>query len=1063
MIDLRSDTVTKPTAAMRAAEVGDDVYAEDPSVFALQERVELDQSRDVRRCSRGGAVRRGLERAFWVKIRDRLTYEAAAPACGVSDPVGSRRFRRRGGMRICPQPLSGRYLSFAERAEIRLRSAQAGLTRDADREVLNGMRPRGQADSEPVVTFLFSDIEASTRRWESHPEAMAGDLARHDEFLCRAVEEAGGEVFGHTGDGMCAVFTNPAAALSAAVAGQQALTGAVWASPVPLRVRMAVHTGPAEPRAGNYFGPTLNRAARLMAVGAGGQVLCSRATADLAGAKLPAEVSLVDLGEHRLADLNRSEQVFQVSHPALPSDFPPLRSLRAHRHNLPVALNPFVGRASEVAELGTLVRTARLVTLTGVGGTGKTRLALQVAASAIEHFPDGVWLVELADLRDPELLATATAGALGLDAGGLLAPGAAADHVQIHLSSKRALLLLDNCEHLLEAAARFAHDLLSSCAQVTVLATTREALGLPGEIVWRVPPLSLPPRGHVEADDLLGSDAASLLWERAVAARPGLRLTQENAGDIARICHSLDGIPLALELAAARVPALGVREVAERVDDCFKLLAAGTRTAPTPQRTLRATLDWSHDLLAPAERAALRRLAVFPGSFPLDATEAVVSPVEGDPVDLVAALVDKSLVAVLDGDGSRPRYRLLEPVRQYARERLVGCGEERMVQRRHRDFFLALTGRWGSKIFNDERLSRVSADEESFGAALNWSWEEGEHGAALPLMAALWLVWVFGSRPGTRMWLERVVGATADREEPARVECLAALSMLLPDDPPRQSALRQEAEGLAQRLGDPLTLAAAQFTAGRGALAAGHTAPARVLLENAKSAFESVGYRIGVGHCHDQLAWAAAGEGDLEQARSYLELAAGSVRDSDGPASALLATTATSALAGVTARLGDTLRGLELADAAIASAQLASSRLFVVMALTRAAETAVFAGDTRRAGEWLSEALTVISEMGTRQYLGDCLELAAVIREAAGDDEGAAVMFGASAASHEATGGASAVRFMAPTAAECRQCLINRLGDRGFGRHEADGRALPAHAAIARALVVLGRPVSAWA
>jgi len=391
---------------------------------------------------------------------------------------------------------------------------------------------------------------------------------------------------------------------------------------------MSVHTGSAEHRAANYFGPTLNRAARLMAVGAGGQVLCSQATAELVAAALPEGVALVDLGEHRLADLTRPERVFQVVHPDLESTFPPLRSLGAHRHNLPVALTSFVGRTEELKALEELLAGNRLITLAGVGGAGKTRLALQVAAGAVERFPDGVWLVELARLRDQTLIAPALAAALGVDIMGRTTVDAVADHLTSHLATKRSLLIFDNCEHLVDAAARFIHQLLTRCPGITVMTTSRENLRVPGEVTWRVPPLSLPPANPRDVAELLESDAALFFWERVRAARPGFEPNPTNATDVARICRRLDGIPLALELAAARVRVLSVRR-----------WPTASRTAPAPDQRatdgaatppdLRAALDWSYDLLTDPERAALRQLAVFPAGFRLDAAEAVITGDEG--------------------------------------------------------------------------------------------------------------------------------------------------------------------------------------------------------------------------------------------------------------------------------------------------------------------------------------------------------------------------------------------------------------------------------------------------
>jgi DNA-binding SARP family transcriptional activator len=464
-------------------------------------------------------------------------------------------------------------------------------------------RPSGTTRPGDTVVFLFTDIEASSHRWEGDEEAMAEDLARHDEIVLGAVEEAQGRVFANTGDGLCAAFPTASAALTAALGVQRALLEEEWRSPIPLRVRMAIHAGAAEPRGGNYVGPTLNRTARLLSLGWGGQVLCSQAAADLARDHLPVGVALLDLGDHRLADLSRAERVFQVADPGLPSAFPPLRS-PGRRHTLPAAVTSFVGRAKEIKEVRGLLGESRLVTLTGVGGGGKTRLALEVAAGVQEDFPDGVVLVELGRLPDAALVASMVAGALGVLATG---PGGTAevlvDRLSEYLQPKRTLIVLDNCEHVIEAAAELVHMLLPSCPGVTVLATSREILGLPGEVAWRVPPLSLPAAESTSVEDLSGSDAVALFCERARRAQPGFGPSQANAAAVTQICRRLDGIPLALELAAARIRVLGAQDLARRLDQRFRLLTGGIRTAVPRHQTLTATMDWSYDLLPTASRS----------------------------------------------------------------------------------------------------------------------------------------------------------------------------------------------------------------------------------------------------------------------------------------------------------------------------------------------------------------------------------------------------------------------------------------------------------------------------
>ncbi len=503
-----------------------------------------------------------------------------------------------------------------------------------------GSAPDGSSAAHGIRAFLFTDIEASTRRWEGDQDAMAADLATHDGVLRAAVEAHSGRVLSHTGDGLCADFPTSTAALQAAVDGQRALSGQRWRALAALRVRMAVHAGAAQDRDGNYFGPTLNRAARLMSLAAGGQVLCSQTAADLASDRLPAEVALLDLGEHRFADLSRPERVFQVTHPELAGEFPALTSGAEHANNLPAGASRFLGRAAELAELEALLRAERLVTLWGPGGAGKTRLSLELGVRALPEFGDGVWFVELAPLDRGELVAPAVMSALGMLAGSTADPVA---ELCRYLTNRQALVILDNCEHVVAAVAELVHALLTHCAGVRMVASSRELLGTTGEHAWPIPSLSVP-SDEADLAALAVSDAVTLFCDRARASHPGFALTQTNAAAVAEICRRLDGIPLALELASARVRVLGVKGLVARLDDRLDVLTGGSRTADARHQTLRAAVDWSYELMPTAERALLGRLSVFPGTFDLAAAEAVGRADEAqagfEVLDLLARLVD---------------------------------------------------------------------------------------------------------------------------------------------------------------------------------------------------------------------------------------------------------------------------------------------------------------------------------------------------------------------------------------------------------------------------------------
>jgi predicted ATPase/class 3 adenylate cyclase len=597
-----------------------------------------------------------------------------------------------------------------------------------------------------TVTFLFTDIESSTRLWEQHPEAMRAALARHDVLLRQAITRGGGHIFKTIGDQFCAVFATAPAAVAAALEAQQALRAEDWEETGPLRVRMALHSGTAEQREGDYFGPALNRVARLLEAGHGGQILLSRVTADRAVEAFPRGTSLRDLGSHHLKDLQQSEQIYQLLHPGLPADFPSLRSLEAFAHNLPRQLTRFIGREREMEEVRRLLATTALLTLTGAGGCGKTRLALQVAADQVDQFANGVWLVELAALADPELVPQTVALALGVRE----EPGRSlTETLTDYLRSRALLLLLDNCEHLLAACAQLADALLRGCPHLRILATSREALGIGGEQTFRVPSLSAPdPRQLPSLERLHEYEAVRLFTDRAILGQPTFAVTTANAAAVAQVCQRLEGIPLALELAAARVRALSVEQIAARLDDRVRLLTGGIRTALPRQQTLRALIDWSYDLLSEPERALLRRLSVFAGSWTLEAAEEICSGAEVESwemIDLLTRLVEKSLVVYEEWNG-RARYRLLETVREYARERLLEIDDGEALQKRHRDSFLSLAEAARQRLTGPEQgewLERLEMEHDNLRAALEWSVEQGESTIALRFGNALGLFWYY--------------------------------------------------------------------------------------------------------------------------------------------------------------------------------------------------------------------------------------------------------------------------------------------------------------------------------
>jgi predicted ATPase len=513
-----------------------------------------------------------------------------------------------------------------------------------------------------VVTFLFTDVEGSTRRWEADAEGMRAAMAAHDEVLRAAIATHGGRLFKHTGDGVCAAFGSPRSAVDAAVAAQRALE---------LPVRMGIATGEAELRDGDYFGGVLNRAARVMGAGHGGQILLAESTAGLLSG-----VDLVDLGPRRLRDLPTPIGVFQVRAAGLRTDFPPLRALDARPGNLRAATTSFIGRESEVAELHAAVKAHRLVTLTGVGGVGKTRLAREVAARLVDEFPDGVWFFDLAAVTDPAAVPEAVAAVLGI----IQQPGkTVAESVAAALEGRVRLLVFDNCEHVVDSVADLVEAILSASSTVTILATSREGVGVSEEQLWRVPSLDVNSGAESAAVDLFVDRARSVLSDFSLAQHG-------EADAVVEICRRLDGIPLAIELAASRMASMTASDVRERLDQRFRLLV-GSRRGLARHQTLRHAVAWSYDHLDDAEKALLERCSVFAGGFDLQSACAVMgSDDDFATLDLLDALVRKSLL-VADRSAGRTRFSMLETIRQFAEDQLVASGAATEMRAAHSRYF----------------------------------------------------------------------------------------------------------------------------------------------------------------------------------------------------------------------------------------------------------------------------------------------------------------------------------------------------------------------------------------
>lgn len=630
-----------------------------------------------------------------------------------------------------------------------------------------------------TLTFLFTDIEGSTRAWEREPDAMERWLASHDAIVVNAIAAHRGRVFKHTGDGICAVFAAAAAAARAARDIQVALASSDHEHTGSLRARIALHSGEARERAGDFFGPTLNRCARLLDAGHGGQVLLSAPTAALLAddAAVGKDVALIDLGPHRLRDLRQVERISQLAAPGLEREFAPLRSLDGFIHNLPIQRSSFIGREAEKRILRDLLERHRLVTVTGVGGCGKTRLALEVAAEAVERFPEGVFFVDLSAVLEPSLVGSTIAASLNVPPGS----GTSEDRLAAFLSERAVLILVDNCEHLLDACATVIDHVLARCPRTSVLATSRESLSLDGEHVWRVPSLHVPDGDS--SDQIAGVESVRLFTDRAVAVRPGFALSADNAGAVAEICRRLDGIPLALELAAARVAHLTPREIVERLADRFRLLTIGRRGIQR-QQTLQAVLDWSHDLLSDAERMLLRRVSVFAGGWVLTAACAVCAGdgLEAETiVDLLGNLVSRSLVDAEDR-GDHTRFRLLETVRVYAQERMIAIGEALAVRNAHATWCLSRveTGTDGADVTTLRQWFSHSSwdlryELDNMREAAEWWLAAGRRDLMLRIAVATIRAFHYQGRfEEPEKWLQAALAHTADLSSELRARCHGA-------------------------------------------------------------------------------------------------------------------------------------------------------------------------------------------------------------------------------------------------------------------------------------------------
>ena len=729
-----------------------------------------------------------------------------------------------------------------------------------------------------TVTFLFTDIEGSTIIAQKYPDQWEALRERHHAILHTAIESHNGIIFQDVGDGFCAAFHTAPQALQAALQAQRDLHREAW-EPAPIKVRMGIHSGAAQLSEDNqrigYTGyTTLALTKRIMSAGHGGQVLLSGATRALVRDELPENTEILDLGEKRLKDLMRPEHLSQLNSPDLPKIFPPLKTLDTFPNNLPMQLTTFIGREKEIGEIKVELEGHRLLTLTGSGGTGKTRLSLQVAADLLETFEQGVWFVELAPLSDLELIPQTILSTIGISDEAGKPP---LDILKEYLQDKKVLLVLDNCEHLIEACAKVTYTLLNASAGLKILASSREALGVKGELSYPVPSLSIPdPKNLPAIEQLSQYEAVRLFLDRTQLVAAHFNLGKDNAAFIVQICHRLDGIPLAIELATARLKMMSVEQISQRLDDRFRLLTGGARTALPRQQTLRALIDWSYDLLNHSERLLLRRLSVFAGGWTLEACEEICSQAGIEPyeiMDILGQLVNKSLAAVIEcSDCSEIRYRMLETIRQYAGEKLLETGGSENVHARHLAYFVKLAEAAGPELTRSNQawwFNHLEDDLDNLRMALEWSLAS-EVEAGLRLVVATWPFWEARGNPRELTdWLRNLLDRYSLQDAlRARALAIYAWRISLQDDFAQARILGEQSLNLIRAIHDQPGEAFSLLWLGVIAAVQGDLENGIRIVEESLAISRALGDKLGQANA---TGWLSLNHNDLERSKAFLK------------------------------------------------------------------------------------------------------------------------------------------------------------------------------------------------
>ncbi len=910
-----------------------------------------------------------------------------------------------------------------------------------------------------TVTLLFTDIERSTQLLQQLGERYAKVLSECRHLLRTTFQQWHGHEVDTQGDAFFVVFARATDAVSAAVAAQRALASHTWPQGVTVRVRMGLHTGEPQLAAEGYVGLDVHRAARIMSVGHGGQVLLSPTTRDLVEHALPEGVSLLDVGAHRLKDLQQPSQLFQLVIAGCQASFPPLKTLDIQLNNLPVQPTPFIGRAQEVAAVTALLcrEDVRLLTLTGPGGTGKTRLGLQVAADLSDRFADGVFFVNLAPLTDPELVVPTIAQALGVRE---QRNQPLLDSLKDHLRDRHLLLLLDNFEQVITAAVQVA-ELLAACPPLKILVTSRVVLRVQAERECAVPPLSLPDPKHLPDPVALSQyEAVALFIERAQAVRSDFAMTGENATAIAAICQQVDGLPLAIELAAGRSKLFSPQALLSRLKNRLKLLVGGAQDLPLRQQTLRGTIAWSYDILEEAEQRLFRRLAVFVGGCTLEAAEAVCNThgdLEIDVLDAVARLVDKSLLrqeAQADGE---PRLLMLETIREYALERLAESGEAEAMQRQHAAFFLAMAEEAEPKLRSAEQStwrSRLEVEYDNLRAALRWTLENQEAEMGLRLAGALYRFWRYCNhlREG-RSWLEQVLAQPGAKARTiARATALRGAGFLAfsQGDFPEAHRLLEESVSIGREVGAEgrRELAHGLTTLAYVALLQGNLSAAHELAGEGVRLFQEVEEAWGTALALHHLGKATSELGDLVAARALLE-----------ESSALFHIIGDKVLLGlpidalglVALRQGDFAGARAHFEEALSFAREMGDEKFIADALAHLGTVALRVGDYQQAAALYGQSLVLFWIRGYRENIDEGLAGLAAVASLLGQPERAACLFGAVEALREGSG-ISLPPLRRAEYDRTVEVIRAHLDEATFAQAWAQGRAMPPEQVIVEVL-----------